>query len=484
MIHVLSVPGQDMRHHDIAGEGWHPILPERRGISKHRLLTDAIVADIEAARLPTGTRMPTHRELARRLGISVQTVSLSYKEAERLGYLRGEVGRGTFVRRRVTERAGRFMLDTRPDEIADLSIVRAAYTEAHEQASREVMATLAERDNSAFMRPCRPVAGLARHREAARTWLHGLGVEADTDRILVTTGAAQAIFLAVASVVRPGDLVLTESLTDHGIIGLANVLGFTLRGLPTDEQGILVDAFAAACAAGGVTALVLVPSLGNPTSHLAGAERRHAIAEVARRHGVFVIEDEVYKPLLDEQLPAMTALLPELGFFATSLTKSIMTGLRVGYLVVPPSFSIRAASILRVTSWSGVNLPGEIATLWIEDGTAASLLAVQRQEARARQAIVTEVLGPWVAGSHPLSLSAWLRLPERWTEEGLVRALALRRVAVTPSDPFVVGDGRPRGGLRICTSGRLSHEGLREALVTIRRTLEQHPPVRDDGFSD
>jgi DNA-binding transcriptional MocR family regulator len=473
-----------MEHHDMSAASWQPSLPERRGVSKHRLLTDAIVADIEAARLHAGTRMPTHRALARRLGISVQTVSLSYKEAERLGYLRGEVGRGTFVRRRVTERAGRFMLDTRPDEIADLSIMRAAYTEAHERAAREVMATLAEQDNSTFMRPCRPIAGLERHRRAARQWLEGLGVEAETDRILMTTGTAQAIFLAVASVVRQGDLVLTESLTDHGIIGLANVLGFTLRGLPTDEEGILVDAFAAACAAGGVRALVLIPTLGNPTSHVAGAERRRAIAKVAQRHGVFVIEDEVCKPLLDEPLPSLTALLPDLGFFATSLTKSIMTGLRVGHLVVPRHFSIRAASILRVTTWSAVNLPAEIATRWILDGTAASLLAVQRREARARQAIVAEELGPWVAGSHPLSLSAWLHLPERWTEEGLVRALAQRRVAVTPSDPFVVGDERPQRGLRICTSGRLSHEGLRDALVTIRRTLEQHPPVLDDRFAD
>ena len=59
------------------------------------------------------SRLPTHRELARQLGISVQTVSIGYREAERRGYLRSEVGRGTFVRNRVTERAGQFMLDHR-----------------------------------------------------------------------------------------------------------------------------------------------------------------------------------------------------------------------------------------------------------------------------------------------------------------------------------------------------------------------------------
>lgn len=462
------------------GATWSPELPKRRGVTKHKLLTERIIADIEAEILPPRARMPTHRELARRLGVSVQTVSISYKEAERLGYLSGEVGRGTFVRSRVTERADRFMLDRNPGDSADLSIIRAVYTEAHERASQALMATLAVADNSAFMRPCRPIAGLDAHRAVAQPWLAGLGVTADRSRILITNGAAHGLFLAIAAVVRRGDVVLTESLTDHGIIGLSNVLGFTLRGLPTDGEGVLVEAFEEACKAGDVTALVMVPSIGNPTSHVAGAARRRAIAEVAQRHGVFVIEDEVYKPLLETPLPSYADLLPDLGFFVTSFTKSIMTGLRTGYLVVPAHYAIRVASILRVTSWSATNMTAEIAARWLTDGTADTLLQVQRAEVRARQAIVGEILGPHIAGSHPLSLSAWLKVPPHWGEEGLVRQLARRGVAVTPSDPFIASDDRPVvGGIRICIGGRLSHAALRGVLETVRETFEQLPPIYD-----
>lgn len=459
---------------------WRPVLAKQKGTTKHAALTERIIADIESGLLKPQERMPTHRDLAQSLGISVQTVSLSYKEAERLGYLRGEIGRGTFICKRVTESADRFMLDRNLTETIDLSIVRAVYTQAHEDASRAVMAALAEADNSAFMRPCRPIAGLDRHREAAQAWLRPLGIEASKERILMTNGAAHGLFLAVASVVRPGDIVLTESLTDHGIIGLANVLGFTLRGLPTDAEGILPQAFEAACDAGGIRALVLVPSLGNPTSHVAGAARRHAIAAIARRHGVFVIEDEVYKPLLDTPLPAIAELLPDLGFFATSFTKTVMTGLRVGYLVVPPQYSIRVASILRVTSWSSTYLPAEIATRWVEDGTAARLLEIQREEARARQAVALQALGPHIASTHPLSLCVWLKVPPHWTEDGLVRSLAERKIAITPSDPFVVGTGHG-GGVRICLGGRLSHAALADALATVSRSFEQLPPVFDVG---
>jgi DNA-binding transcriptional MocR family regulator len=457
---------------------WRPKLTKRKGVTKHKLLTERIIADIDADILPAHARMPTHRDLARQLGVSVQTVSLSYQEAERRGYLRGEVGRGTFVRSRVTEKADRFMLDRDPGETVDLSIIRAIYTEAHEDASRAIMRRLAQSDNSAFMRPCRPIAGLERHRGAAQVWLKGLGVEAAKDRILITNGAAHGLFLAVAAIVQPGEIVLTENLTDHGIIGLANVLGFTLHGLPTDREGILVEAFEEACAAGGVSALVLVPSLGNPTSHVMGAERRQAIAEIARRYGIYVVEDEVYKPLLETPLPSFTDLLPDLGFFVTSFTKSVLTGLRVGYLVVPPQYSIRVASIMRVTSWSATNLPAEIATLWIEDGTALNLVELQRREVRARQAMVSEILAAHIAGSHPLSLCAWLKVPPRWTEEGLVRMLAQKHIAVTPSDPFMAGaDGT--GGIRICLGGRLSHTTLSRSLRTVAATFDQLPPVFD-----
>jgi DNA-binding transcriptional MocR family regulator len=459
---------------------WRPNLVKQKGETKHAALTERIIADIDSGVLKPMDRMPTHRDLARDLDLSVQTISLSYKEAERLGYLSGEIGRGTFVKARVTDRAGRMMLDHSSNEVLDLSIVRGVYLDAHENASRDILRELSDADNGEFMRPCRPIAGLDRHRETARTWLSTLGVTAGADRILVTNGAAHGIFLALSCIIRSGDVVLCENLTDHGIIGLSNVLGFSLKGLPTDEEGILPSALETACATGGVRALVLVPTLNNPTGHVSGTARRHEIAAIARRYGLFVVEDEVYRPMIEEDLPAISEMLPDLGFFVTSFTKVVLTGLRVGYLVVPPAYSIRAASILRVSSWSGTYLTAEIATRWVENGTARRLLDIQREEARARQRIATDILGVHIASSHPLSLCAWLKVPAHWTEEGLVRALTNQNVAVTPSEPFIAGPGHG-GGIRICFGGRLNQANLTKALTTVRQAFEQLPPVYDIG---
>jgi DNA-binding transcriptional MocR family regulator len=467
---------------------WLPVLSlqQRGGIrhsTKHKALTEAIIADIDAGRLTQGDRLPTHRDLALRLGVSVQTVSASYKEVERQGYLRSEVGRGTFVKARVTDRASRHMLDQRPSDTVDLSIVRAVFTPEHDAASRSLLAAMAETANTPWMRPCRPVAGLDAHREIGAGWLERLGLpKVSPDRILITNGTSHGIFLALATVVQSDDLVLTEALTDHGVIGLANVLGFTLCGLPTDREGIIPEAFEEACRTAKVKALVCTPTFNNPTSTLMGAERRQRLAEIARTYNVYVIEDEVYRPLIETELPAISSFVPELGFFSTSFTKSVMTGLRTGYLVVPRHFSIRAASVLRVTSWSAVPVVGEMAARWVEEGVAERLISLQRDEIRTRQEMIARSLGQYVLGSHPLALSAWLKVPDYWTEDGLVRALRERGVAATSSEPFVVEAGDPPNAIRICIGGSMSMDTLSDALETIGNTFAQYPGVNDAGF--
>src|SRR5262245_8244185 len=76
---------------------WAPNLSARAG-PLYRAIADALAADVDAGHLTPGQRLPTHRELAERLGVTVGTVSRGYAEAERRGYIDATIGRGTFVR--------------------------------------------------------------------------------------------------------------------------------------------------------------------------------------------------------------------------------------------------------------------------------------------------------------------------------------------------------------------------------------------------
>ncbi|MBB5216513.1 PLP-dependent aminotransferase family protein [Parapusillimonas granuli] len=447
-----------------------------RGRPKHAALTAAILDAIESGKLGSGVQLPTQRDLAARLGMSVQTVSNCYQELQRRGVVSSVVGRGSFVTARAAA-AGSFLAAPGTGDDIDLSVVQGIYTEAHETAARQLMQALSQEDNSTWMYPSRPVAGLVRHRDIAAGWLNARGICASTENLIITNGATQAIFLALAAVGRPGDTVLTEHLTENGIIGAANVLGLKLRGLPTDHEGVLPDAFDAACSQFKVAALVWVPTFGNPIGHLASLARREQIAAIAQRHGVAVIEDEVYRPLLSDSLPSISELVPELGFTVTSMTKSVMTGLRVGYLVAPHLFCLRIAGILRAVSWNTAPLMAEIAYSWMFDGTAARLIEVQRRELRARNAILYEELSAHLTTRHELSPTAWLNVPASWTEDSLIGVLRERGVLVTGSRPFAVDPPSRQEGIRIGLAGAVTQAGLRAGLQTIAATMEQLPTL-------
>ncbi|WP_042259706.1 MocR-like ectoine utilization transcription factor EhuR [Paraburkholderia heleia] len=463
----------------ISGE-WRDAVGAAHGAeSKYKRLVKAIAQDIERGALVSGVRLAPQREVAAELGVSVQTVTNAYKELERQGLIRCEVGRGSFVAARVTESMSNYILDTAEREIVDFSIARIVHTPQHDAAWRDVCATLATLDDQPWIRSFRPIAGFEHHRQAGAAWLASLNMPVKPESLLITNGAAHGIFLALASTVGPGDTVLCESLTDHGVIGSASVLGFTLKGLEIDEYGIRPEHFEEMCDSERVSALVCTPTFNNPTMSVLPDSRRRAIARIAERYGVYVIEDDVYGALPAKANTPIASLIPELAFYCTSMTKSVLTGLRTGYLAMPRRLALRVESVLRVSSWMATSPIAEIATRWIMDGTARRLVELQRERLAARQAMVRAALGGYVLGAHPNALSAWLRVPDFWQADRLVRELRNRQIAVTSPDPFLVGGTQRPNAVRISLGAEASDAACRHALQTMAGVFEQYPHVHD-----
>lgn len=462
-------------------DNWRLALTKSRsGEPKYKILVQAITRDIESGALADGAKLPPQRDVSRHIGVSLQTVSNAYKELERDGLIRCDVGRGSFVSRNMTEQVSAYMLDYSERSIADFSTARIIHTPEHEQVWRETCAALGREDDQPWMRDCRPIAGFERHRLAAASWLEGLGVHSTLDTLLITNGASHAVFLALATLVGSDDTVVCENLTDHGVIGAAHVLGFTLKGLDIDEFGIRPDHFEDLCANEKITALVCTPNLHNPTGAIMPEKRRQTIAHIAQRYGVYVIEDDVYGPLLEKRNTPISSLVPELGFYCTSFTKSVMAGLRTGYLSTPSRFALRVNGILRVNSWMATPLLAEVATRWIEDGTAERLVGIQRQCLARRHALVNEFLGDYVISHHRNGLSAWIGIPEHWRMDSLVGVLRRRGIAVTSPDPFSVRRTAARpNALRLCVGADIDDDETRRALAEMRNTFEQYPLSHD-----
>jgi DNA-binding transcriptional MocR family regulator len=450
---------------------WTPDLSGREG-TKAMAITDAIAEDITAGRLKPGDRLPPHRELAYRLGVSVGTVTRSYAEAQRRGLLSGQIGSGTYVRERTTA-AERFALNAGADDGAiDLS-ANIATCALRQTALDRALAKLPETADAMLIEYGGP-AGMPRHREAGARWMSRPGLAADPARTVVTYGAQHALAVALSTIAQPGATILTEAMTFPPVKSLAAALGLRLHGVALDDDGLIPEALDEACRTTGGEVLYAVPTMQNPTGSIMSEQRRRAIAAVARRHDLRILEDDVSAQTVDPMPTPIAAFAPERTWFAGSVSKTLAPGLRVGYLVVPEGVLDPILVTMRAMAWMAAPLNAEIATIWMEDGTAEELIAWHRAERVARAALARDLLGP-IAANPTDAPHLWLELPEGLPATAFAADLLRRGVRVAEGEAFAVTREAARGHVRVSLNAVLERERLRQALATVATALAGAP---------
>ena len=452
---------------------WQPD-PDRFTGPRYRAIAEALACDVREGRLKPGDRLPTHRDLAWHLKVTVGTVSRAYAEAERRGLIAGEVGRGTFIRGSEPPAPSTLPPERGPEPQKLLNLAQNHPMPGEEvplfaQTLREIadgpgLARLLEYQNH---------TGLPPAREAGAAWLGLAGVGAPPDRILVTAGGQHCLATILGAYANPGDVVATEALTYPGLKAACQMRQVRLEGIAVDAEGILPDAFAAACRQWPIRMLYLTPNVSNPLAGTLSLGRRQAIVETARRHDVLIVEDDVYGFLIDRP-PPFAALAPERTFLVNSLSKSAAPGLRIGYILAPAERIDRLALAVRSTIWMVPPLMVEIATRWINSGIALRLANAKRQEAAQRQIMARGILGSAVMGN-PNAYHLWLPLDERWRASEFVTEARRLNIAVTGANAFTVGRIAPMNGIRVCLGSVADLGALEAALMTIRDLRDAEP---------
>jgi len=242
---------------------WEPRLEGRNG-PRYRAIVEALAEGVAAGELRVGGRLPTHRDLADRLGVTVGTVSRAYSEAARRGLVSGEVGRGTFVR------GGHDPVADPDDDDGPVDLGQNHPPDPpgrpQQAALLEALAGLTTRADAGRLLDYPAAGGNAADREAGAAWIGRSGVEAAPEHVLVCTGSQHGLTVVLATQMEPGDLLLTESLTYAGLKSVAGLLHLRLKGLPMDAQGLRPEALEDACRDGGAKALYLIPTFHNPTT--------------------------------------------------------------------------------------------------------------------------------------------------------------------------------------------------------------------------
>ena len=456
---------------------WMPSLGDG-STPRYIAIAEAIQSDLSEGRLLPAQRLPAQRQLARLLGLDFTTVARGYAEAQRRGLIQSRVGEGTFVAGTLTPgngpgaraEAGDFSMNMPPEPSDGALWTRLG-------AGLEPMI----RDFARVLRYQR-FGGTDADKQAAVDWLGRRGIAAGLDRVFVVPGAHAALLAATMVLAdKERGVVLAEALTYPGMKAIAEQLGLELVGLPADQHGPTPDAFDEACHRHKPKALYLNPTLSNPTTRTIPIERRRDIAEIARRHGVPILEDDPYGTLPVEAPPAFASVAPDLTWHVATLSKCLGAGLRVAYVVVPDARSgWNFAAAVRAANVMVSPITATLATQWIKDGTADALLAAIRTESRERQALVARSLPNELVTTDPAAFHFWLTLPPRWSRSAFVAHMASCGLGIVASDVFGTGGPLPEA-VRVCLGGPAPRSVVQTALEFATHALSESP-ARTSSF--
>jgi 2-aminoadipate transaminase len=318
-----------------------------------------------------------------------------------------------------------------------------------------------------------PTNGLAGPRDYVAGRLERIeGRRPDEGELMLTSGAIEALELLGKALVDTGDRVLVEAPTYLGAIQAFQSFEARVEGVPLDEDGLAVDELERMLATGPAPKLVYtIPDFQNPAGVSLSAERREALAELARRHGVLVVEDVAYRELRfgAERPPTLYSLAPDVVLQAGTFSKTFFPGVRLGWAAGP-------AELVAKLVWAKQNTDqcaGALGQRLLEEYGRRGHLDEQIEAARAiyrsRRDTVMDALarhlGERATWTRPEGgFFTWLELLE---DEGVAvarRALEAG-VAVVPGPPFFADGGGERN-VRISYS-QASEDRIEEGIARL-----------------
>lgn len=405
-----------------------------------RPLTDQVVAvavdAITTGRWSEGNRIPSVRQLAQQLGVSVYTVTNALERVVARGLLTARPGSGYFVNRQATVPATASFDAIEPGwPTADtalgftqqaLNVVRpllpvgSGFLPPDWFAEGLVPAAMLRlgRRGGLPMQPA-PAQGHPALRSALAQRLQQQHIPATPDHVVVTFGASHAFDLVVRALLTPGDIAFVEDPGYFVLHARLVAAGITLVPVERDAEGIVPASLEAAIASAAPTTrprvLFTQTLLHNPTGSSSTPTRCHQLLLLAQRHDLLIVEDDVYGDLADLQRTRLAQLDGlERVFHVRSFTKVLSPALRLGYLASPRRYvaSLLEAKVLGVLSGSA--LEERVMAEILDNGRYPRHLEHTRNRlarARARATAALKSLGLSVDSPSRDGLFLWCRLP-------------------------------------------------------------------------
>ncbi len=311
------------------------------------------------------------------------------------------------------------------------------------------------------------------------------GITASADDIVVTVGSQQALDLVTRLFVDPGDVVLAEAPSYVGALGTFAAYQADVVHVPLDDEGLIPSALRstlAALAAGGrrVKLLYTVPNFQNPAGVTLSAARRAEILDICAAYDLLIVEDNPYGLLRYEgtPLPPLRALESERVIYLGSFSKTLASGLRVGWALAP--HAVRAKLVLAAESavLSHSMLSQSIVREYLATQPWREQIKSFRELYRERRDAMLTALPDLMPADCTWTRPAggffvWLTLPEGLDSKAMAPRAIAGRVAYVPGTGFYAdGTGHRHLRLSFCYPDPTRiHEGIRRLSTVIQQEL-------------
>ncbi len=312
------------------------------------------------------------------------------------------------------------------------------------------------------------------------------GLSCDADQVLVVSGSLQALDLANAVFIEPGDTVIVEALTYSGALRRLDRCGADWIGIGVDDEGLRTDELAGALDAmkgRGVRPkyIYTIPTVQNPTGTVMSRERRLELLRVAGEYSVPIFEDDCYADLLwdGERPPALRALDESGGvFYCGSFSKSLAPSVRVGYVVA--DWPVLSRMLTMKTDGGTGALEQMVLSEFVSAHFDSHVDALRKTLKGKRDAIVSalkEQFGPAAKLSVPRGgIFIWVTLPDAVDTSRLAEVALAEGVAINPGAEWTADPQSGRHSLRLCF-GNPSIETIREGVARLAKICQREFPA-------
>jgi 2-aminoadipate transaminase len=328
-----------------------------------------------------------------------------------------------------------------------------------------------------------PTEGFLRVKRCICEVMSAEGMEVDAEEVLITTGGQQVIDLVCKTLLDPGDVVLAEAPTYPGAIPTfcayqADVVQLTMDrdGMRVqDLEGVLDDLERAGRRP---KFIYTVPNFHNPAGVTMSLERRRELVRIAGERELLVLEDNPYGLLRyeGEQLPTLYSLDDEFVIYASTFSKILSPGVRLGWTVAPPPIASKMQIGKQASDLCSSSISQYFVDAYFEAGPwqdyVRSLLEIYRRRRDVMLDALAEHFPREADWTHPQGgLFIWATMPDYIdTTDLLARALE-ENVAFVPGRAAYM-DGRGASAMRLNFSG-VSEGEIREGVRLIGEVVRE-----------